>query len=80
MISRKYRVFLAKSLFMSQKEAVQEAQNDKSDLLLYSNGSKLEPGDAGAAVVWKWMMGLPKPSWGKIKRYLMQNCGASQKL
>lgn len=42
-----------KLLFKNQKTAIEEAQKDVSDLALWLDGSKLESGGAGAAVVWK---------------------------
>ena len=45
--------FLGKIIIHEAKVAIKEAQEDRSDLTLWSDGSKGESGGAGAAVVWK---------------------------
>lgn len=41
------------NVIQEPKTAIGEAKKDVSDLALWSDGSKLESGGAGAAVVWK---------------------------
>ena len=45
--------FLGKIILQEPKSAVGEPKKDASDLALWIDGSKLELGGAGAAVVWK---------------------------
>lgn len=45
--------FPGKIIIQETKTAISEAKNDTSTLALWSDGSKVESGGAGAAVVWK---------------------------
>ena len=52
-IHQKPTEFPGKIIIQEAKTAISEAKNDTSTLALWSDGSKVESGGAGAAVVWK---------------------------
>lgn len=74
MIHLKPAEFPGKVVIQEPKTAIGEAKKDVSDLALWSDGSKLESGGAGAAVIWKnstshrW--NVRKVSLGKNKEML----------
>lgn len=45
--------FSGRIIIQEPKVAIKEAKEDLSDLTLWSDGSKLDSGGAGAAVVWR---------------------------
>ena len=74
MIHLKSPEFLGKVVIQEPKTAIGEAKKDVSDLALWSDGSKLESGGAGAAVVWKnstsYRWDVRKVSLGKNEEIL----------
>lgn len=53
MIHFKKAEFSGRISIQEPKLAIKEAKADLSDLILWSDGSKLRSGGAGAAVVWR---------------------------
>lgn len=53
MINLKPTELPSKIIIQEAKKATYEAQKDTSNLALWSNGSKVESGGVGAAIVWK---------------------------
>ncbi len=64
--------FLGKISIQEPKAAVSDAQENKSDLALWSDRFRLESGKVGAAVVWK---NTPANSWKSCKLALGKNKG-----
>ena len=62
--------FVGKFSIHEPTVAILEAQRDNSDLALWSDGSKLESGKVGAAVVWK---NTSADSWRSCKLALGKN-------
>ena len=62
--------FLGQLFIQEPTTAILEAQRDKSDLALWSDGSRLESGKVGAAVVWR---DAPADRWKSCKLALGKN-------
>ena len=62
--------FSGRIIIQEPKLALKEAKTDLSDLILWSDGSKLQSGGAGAAVIWRNC--LPH-GWNTCKISLRKN-------
>ena len=70
MINLKYKEFSGEIIIQKPTTAISEAKKDKSDLALWSDGSKLELGSVGAAAIYK---NISFHSWKSYKTALGRN-------